>query len=48
MNIRGMFACVFTHTYADVLKVHYLVNQEKQAHAIMSHKQTVLLKMAQK
>jgi len=38
MNIRGVFACVFTQAYAEFLKVQYLVNQEKQAHAIMSHK----------
>jgi hypothetical protein len=48
MNIRGVFACLLTQATADVLKVQYLVNQEKKAHAIISHKQTVLLQKTQK
>jgi len=36
------------NAYADVLKVQYPVNHEKQAHAIISHKQAVQLKMTQK
>lgn len=38
MNITGVSARVFTHASAGVLKVQYLVNQEKQAHAIISYK----------
>jgi hypothetical protein len=46
MCVHTMHVCSH-NAQADVLKIQYLVNQEKQAHAIISHKQTVQLKMTQ-